>query len=181
MNTKLLLVALATASVCHPADAEVTHSDTNSFTSEFSVEVGQSPDKVYDIIVQDIGKWWSSGHTWSGDAKNLSIDPVAGGCFCEAMSDGSVLHLTVSFAKHGSLLRMRGALGPLQTLPVQGVQTWKMSEGEDGATKLSLTYQVSGSIPGGLESWAAAVDGVLGEQFHRLVRFAETGSPAEDP
>jgi hypothetical protein len=71
---------------------------------------------------------------------------------------------------------MIGALGPLQTMAVTGSMTWQMEE-SGGATKLTLTYAVSGYLPGGLQALAGPVDGVLGEQFQRLKTYIETGAP----
>ena len=36
--------------------------------------------EVYDALVGQIGSWWNPEHTYSHDAKNLSIDPRPGGC-----------------------------------------------------------------------------------------------------
>ena len=34
--------------------------------------------------------WWDGQHTYSGDAKNLSLRAVPGGCFCERLADGDL-------------------------------------------------------------------------------------------
>ena len=44
--------------------------------------------KVYEALVAQIGSWWNPEHTYSHDAKNLSIDPRPGGCFCEKLPNG---------------------------------------------------------------------------------------------
>jgi hypothetical protein len=41
-----------------------------------------------------------------------------------------------------------------------------------------LTYAVNGSSTSALDKSAAPVDGVLAEQFERLVRYIETGKAA---
>ena len=62
-----------------------------------------------------------------------------------------------------------GALGPLQTMPVNGRMIWKIEPGESGS-RISFTYHVFGHPEGGFEGIAAAVDGVIGEQLERLAR-----------
>ena len=71
---------------------------------------------MYNSIVDDVGLWWDSSHTFSGNAENLSIDDKAGGCFCENLENGgSVRHLEVVFVDPGKTLRMIGGLGPLSS------------------------------------------------------------------
>jgi uncharacterized protein YndB with AHSA1/START domain len=121
-----------------------------------------------------VERWWNDRHTWSGSAKNLSLQADASGCFCERWDGSAVEHGRVVYLVKGSTLRLSAALGPLQALPVQGVLTFAMVE-RAGKTILQVTYRVGGAAPE-LEALAPAVDGVIGEQVDRLVRFAETGS-----
>src|ERR1700760_2531141 len=38
-------------------------------------------------------KWWNGEHSYSGSASNMTLDPVAGGCWCEKLpAGGSVQH-----------------------------------------------------------------------------------------
>ena len=60
----------------------------NGFLVKFEVSVNAPVAKVYDALVGQIGSWWDSEHTYSGDAKNLSIDARPGGCFCEKLPNG---------------------------------------------------------------------------------------------
>ena len=49
------------------------------------------------------------------DAKNLSIDARPGGCFCEKLPNGGgVEHARVVYVAPREVLRLSGALGPLQ-------------------------------------------------------------------
>lgn len=75
---------------------------------------------------------------------------------------------------------MRGALGPLQGLGVEGAMTLSLAPAGNG-TDLSLIYNVGGYLKDGFTSWAAPVDGVLHEQMARLKAFVETGSPEAKP
>ena len=109
----------------------------------------------HDALVRAVGLWWSPSHTFSGDARNLSIDARPGGCFCEKCpSGGGIEHLRVVHAAPDRLLRLAGG------------------------TRLELSYSVGGFMPDGFEKIAPAVDRVLGEQAQRLKLFVETGKPA---
>jgi hypothetical protein len=54
--------------------------------------------------------------------------------------------------------------------------SWTLAE-KDGATMLAWIYDVGGYAKGGLDKWAAPVDGVLAEQLGRLRKYVETGKP----
>jgi hypothetical protein len=119
--------------------------------------------------------WWSPDHTWSKDAKNLSID--SSGCFCERLKRGAVRHMTVVFAEQDKAVRMSGALGPLQFTGASGHLGVTLTPAGEG-TDVVMTYDVGGYAKGGLaETYAAPVDKVLGEQLARLKKSAETGKP----
>ena len=124
-----------------------------------------------------VGSWWNPQHSWSGDAKNLSIDARAGGCFCEKLpGGGEVEHMRVVFFAPPKTLRLSGALGPLQSSGLAGSMTWEIKPAPDGVD-LGVSYVVGGYTPGGFEKLAQIVDRVLGEQFERLTRLVESGSP----
>ncbi len=126
---------------------------------------------VYQALTEEVSEWWDAAHTLSGSSSNLSIEARAQGCFCEALaSGGSVRHLTVVNADPGKLLRLSGGLGPLQAEAVTGSMSWTLEEVDSG-TRLTLTYNVSGSVDGGLDTWAAAVARVLREQLDGLAAF----------
>jgi len=126
---------------------------------------------------EDRFSWWDPEHTFSGSADRLSIDDRPGGCFCEEMPDGGgVRHMVVAWTDQASRLRLEGALGPLQALAVTGTLTWTLAETE-GRTRIEAIYTVGGYAPGGLEAFAAPVDGVINLQVQRLKSFIETGRP----
>ena len=150
---------------------------SNGFLVKFEVSVNAPAAKVYDALVGQIGSWWDSEHTYSGDAKNLSIDARPGGCFCEKLPNGGgVEHARVIYVAPREVLRLSGAFGPLQASGVAGTLTWKLTSGTDN-TRLQLSYSVGGFIDGGFEKIAPAVEGVLRGQLDRLKQFAETGKP----
>jgi uncharacterized protein YndB with AHSA1/START domain len=96
----------------------------NGFEVATMATIAAPPDRVYAVF-GEVGHWWDSSHTFSRDAANLSMELRAGGCFCERLKDGgSVQHLQVVYAAPGQELRLRGALGPLQTEGVDGTLSW---------------------------------------------------------
>jgi uncharacterized protein YndB with AHSA1/START domain len=149
----------------------------DGFLVKFEVSVNALAAKVYDALVGQIGSWWDPQHTYSGDAKNLSIDARPGGCFCEKLpKSGGIEHARVIYVAPREILRLSGALGPLQPSGVAGTLTWKLTSGTDN-TRLELSYSVGGFIDGGFEKIAPAVESVLRVQLDRLKQFAETGKP----
>lgn len=161
-----------------PVRAAVADSAANGFTVKLEFNIQAPPQKVYRQLVHDVGDWWNSMHSFSGDAHNLSIDDKAMGCFCEKLpSGGSVKHLEVVYADPGKKLVLRGALGPLQSIAATGSMTIQLTPAGDG-TKLSVEYTVTGYMAGGMNTWAAPVDSVLNEQFTRLKSLVETGKAA---
>lgn len=170
---------LAASSACLAVGgthAEVTQVGATGFTSQFREEIQASGDGVWKTLVQ-LPRWWSSSHTYSGQASNLSLDVQAGGCWCERWGDGqSVQHGTVVLVMPGKVLRLLGNFGPLQELPASGVLTFAIAT-QEGKTTLRMTYRVAGPVEAGLERLAPLVDRVMGEQYMRLKALAETGRP----
>ncbi len=70
---------------------------------------------MFRRLSEQIGRWWDPAHTFSGQAANLTIDPRAGGCFCETLTTGSVQHMIVSHIDAPRMLVLQGGLGPLGT------------------------------------------------------------------
>jgi hypothetical protein len=162
------------------ARGEVIDSSALGFTVRNVVQISATLQSVYDNLVRDVGRWWNPAHTFSGDARNLSIDAAAGGCFCEELKNGgSVRHMIVVFANPGSVLRLEGAIGPMQPMGVTGSMTWSLVKSGDG-TNLELTYSVGGYSPHGLQKIAVAADDMLSEQMGRLKNFVETGNASTE-
>lgn len=154
------------------AAAEVISVAGNGFEVRETAHVAASPDKVYAVLLLP-AQWWSSDHTFSGDAANLSLDARAGGCWCETLAGGgSVQHLQVVYVLPGKVLRLRGALGPFQGLAVDGVMTWSVKGGTDG-TDISFTYSVGGYSKDGFDALSKATDHVLGDQIEHLKKFLD--------
>ena len=161
-----------------PLAAEVTGGGPDSFVSRHEVVVKASPKEVWLALISPAG-WWTSEHTWSGDAANLTLTPQAGGCFCEKIPEvdepgrftleGSVEHMRVIQAYPERALRMQGALGPLQSEPVSGILTIAISEVEQG-TRIVWEYNVGGPMRYELPVIARLVDGVIGLQITSLAK-----------
>jgi len=158
------------------AHATVTDSAPGGFALTETVHIAAPRDKVYAALIAP-SYWWSSSHSFSGNAANFTLDARAGGCWCETLPNGgSAEHLTVVYVKPGETLRLRGALGPFQSFAVDGVMTWTLKDSGAG-TDLTLTYLVGGYMKGGFDNISKVADGVLAEQATRLQHFVETGSP----
>jgi len=160
------------------AQADVVNSAADGFTVKATVNIHASPADVYRKIVKEVGNWWDSGHTFSGDAHNMSIDERPMGCFCEKLSgNGAIRHMEVIYFQPGKVLRMSGGIGPLQSMAVSAVATFNLSSDGDG-TKLEFIYSVGGYSPTGLDKIAPVANSVLTEQITRLKNYIETGNPA---
>ena len=176
MKRMLALILSAAAGLAGPACAEVLDANASGFQLRDSVSVAAPPAQVYAALGQ-IQRWWNSQHTFSGSAANLSLDLKAGACFCETLpGGGSVRHMVVAAAMPGKLLRLEGALGPLQSEGAAGSLSWALAAKGQGAD-LVLTYTVGGYSKRGWPAWAPDVDQVLQEQLSRLKNYVETGKP----
>jgi carbon monoxide dehydrogenase subunit G len=163
-----------------PAAAEVTSQGESGFATAGSVTVAVTPGEAWAALIEP-KLWWNPEHSWSGDGANLSLDPHAGGCFCEALADGgSVEHMRVIHAAPGKQLRMAGALGPLQGEALAATLSVTL-EPEGEGTKIAWAYKVGGYTDLPIEQIAPAVDAVISQQFHRLAAHlgSRTAAPAD--
>jgi uncharacterized protein YndB with AHSA1/START domain len=112
--------------VAAPAAAAVVDSQPNGFAIHQVVQIAAPPEKVFAALIRP-ELWWSSGHTFSGNAANLSLDARAGGCWCERLANGgSVQHGIVVYVAPNEMLRTRGPFGPFQNQGVDGALTWSL-------------------------------------------------------
>ena len=157
------------------AGAAVLDAEPSGFTTVNEATIDASRAIVWQAAVAEIDRWWSSAHTVAGEAGRLKIDARPQGCFCENFGeDSGVVHLTVTMVNPTVVLRLSGGLGPLGLMGVNGNMTWEFFDVED-RTRVKFTYAVGGYRPGGLDSIAKAVDGVIGEALLRLKAYVETG------
>jgi len=177
----IVIAALICSAFPGASRADVADSSASGFTIKITLYVKAVPADVYNKMIKNVGDWWDSNHTFSGNSHNLYIEERPMGCFCEKLpNQGAVRHMEVIFLQPGKLIRMSGALGPLQSLAVSAVGTFTLSPTHEG-TRLDLTYVVGGYSPQGLNSIAPLADGVLTTQLQRLQRYIETGNPADPP
>jgi len=176
MKLPLTLVVIGALIIASPSVAEVRETQQNGFTIETTVMADASPAAVYRKLVKVAG-WWDHAHTWSGSAGNLRLWPEAGGCFCEKLAhNGSVEHARVIFAQPGKMLRLEGALGPLQDMAVSAVLTFSLAPDGSG-TRIKMTYRVAGSLTMDPAKLAPLVDQVMATQLGRLRSFAGGAPP----
>ena len=189
IRTVALAIGAAASLAPLTATAEVVKQDDAGFVTRDTKVVEASPRETWMALISP-AKWWSATHTWSGDAANLSITPQADGCFCERIPEvetadevglaGSVRHAVVVYAAPDKALRMRGALGPLQSEAATGVLTIALDEVEQG-TAITFEYVVGGYMRYEIPTIAQAVDGVMSQQLAGLAALlGPVDAPAEE-
>lgn len=161
---RAILAAAAAAALAVPAAAKVTDQTAGGFTVVLEGDIALAPDEAWTRFV-DIGSWWSSGHSFSGDAGNMTITAQPGGCWCEKLPEGGfVEHMGVAFAAPGKMLVLKGGMGPLVFMGATGSLVVKFDP-TDAGTHLTMTFAVGGYDPAGWADLSKAVDGVLTEQL----------------
>jgi hypothetical protein len=164
----LLSRAIATLAACSPPYADVVAKAPDGMTIRIVAEAPIDRDAAWARLV-DVESWWDGSHSYSGDAKSLSLDARAGGCWCEIWSGGEVEHGRVVMVMPKQTLRVDGAFGPMQELGVSAAMTFTLADGSTpGKTKLMLDYKAAGSSLSGLDLLAPIVDQVLAEQVKRF-------------
>jgi len=168
-----LLAAILASSLATPSAAKLIDQTEAGFTSAHSARVAASPDDVWKMLRMP-QNWWSGEHSWSGDATNFWMDTQAGGCFCEKLPGGegqmgSVQHARILFAKPGEMLRLSGALGPLQGEAVTGTLTIQIKPAEGGSV-IRFDYAVGGYMRFKVADIAPTVDKVMGVQLAGLAK-----------
>lgn len=154
------------------AKAEVVQKAPQGFVVRTAVEVGVSPETVWSTLIAPSG-WWSPEHSFSGSAANFSLNLAPGGCFCEklparaAAKAGGVVHMQVVYFEPGRVLRLTGAIGPLQSEAVNGVWTITLKN-DGGKTRVLFEYVVGGFMRYTTDQIAPVVDKVLTSQLLRL-------------
>ena len=167
MNLKAVGLAFAFALAGGAAQADVKASAPDGLIIQIKTEVALDRDDAWARLL-DVGSWWNGSHTYSGNAQFMSIDAVAGGCWCELWSGGEVEHGRVVFVMPKEAIRLSTALGPLQEMGVSGALTFTLSDGSSPAkTALTVDFKVSASSLSGLDKLAPIIDSVIAEQITR--------------
>jgi len=168
MRLALLIPALLAAS---PVSAAVLNASDHGFEIQHSVNLVVPQADAFAAFGQ-VGQWWSNEHTYSGDAKRMTLQMRPGGCFCEPLDGGGgVEHMRVTYLQPGERVVLTGSLGPLLYEATSGVMDVKV-ERIAGGSRVTLNYRVAGFANGGAEKLAPLVDQVLGEQMKRFRVYA---------
>ena len=187
-TTKTVAALLAALTpMAAPSKAEVIAQSDVGFVVKLITETTAQPADAWRMLVAP-AKWWSSDHTWSHDAANLYLDAQGSGCFCEKLPKpveapvgqriGSVEHMHVIYADpHRGILRMSGALGPLQGEALNGTLTVTLIKTETG-TRIDLEYVVGGYMRFKGAEIAPAVDTMLGQQLANLAAMLNVAPPS---
>lgn len=177
MRKFMLLFFVLGLAVDSDSRAEIVNAGPNGFSIRHIVDAPNVAPPVIWAALADVAKWWDPEHTYSGDARNLTLEPLVRGCFCEKLSlYAGIEHATVVYAQPAKTLRLLGALGPLQEFGVTGSLTWQI-DAAAGGSRVTMTYNVGGYADRPLSDWAPIVDEVLVLQAKRLGRFVTAGSP----
>lgn len=165
------VAVLVLASLCHTALAAVKDATAGGFTVENTEVVPVDADTAWKALVQDVDRWWPKDHSWWGQASKLSIDPRAGGCFCEIAGARQAQHMTVTFVDPGKTLRMIGGLGPLQGMGLSGALEFRLAPADGGGTRVTLFYRAGGYSPDDIGKFAPVVDKVQAQQLGGLAAY----------
>lgn len=162
--------------LAQPAQAEVIASTPGGFVVRLVTEVSAAPADAWKTMTSP-AQWWSSQHTFSGDAANLTFEPVVGGCFCETLprpegaaasqKAGGVQHMRVIYIEPPRAMRLVGALGPLQSEALSATMTMTVKPTEKGS-RILFEYVVGGYMRYKVEEIAPAVDNMLAGQLTSL-------------
>jgi len=168
--TMRILLGAAIAALPLTAGAEVKLAAADAMLIEHRYTIAAPAAKAWETLVHP-ERYWPADHTWSGKRESLSIDPVAGGCYCERWDGGSAVHGRVVMAVPGRTLTLSAALGPFLEMAISGILAVKLEE-KDGATTATVSYRVSGDPAHKLDALAPIVDQVLGMQFGAFAQEA---------
>ena len=166
LSFTILLAAGCTASV----NAEIVSASDGYFVLRHEGTTNLSPEATWERLVSP-ASWWHPDHTYSGDARNLSLQLTAGGLWREEWEGGSVAHGTVVYVDQGKTLRLEAPFGPLQGIGAYVIWTITLEPVAEG-TRIVFEESAIGPPAGDYEELAKAVDYVKGEAMRRLTGAA---------
>src|SRR5579864_644096 len=88
MRSNTVTLAILFVTLAAPLRGEVIESTAAGFLVRNTASINAPPAKVYAALTDGVGGWWDPVHTFSHNARNLSVDAKPGGCFCERLPDG---------------------------------------------------------------------------------------------
>jgi hypothetical protein len=160
-------LALLTAS---SAAAEVIARTADSFTLRYEMGAEIDPSDIPGSLV-DVGRWWDSAHTYSGDAANITVDLTPGGCWCEKLADGAQFEHARVVSIAADRIVFDAPFGPLKGKATSAVL---MVSWPPAAAGWTPTWVMTVEGPG-LGAMADDVDSVMGAGFQRWLRYLERG------
>jgi hypothetical protein len=163
-----IVLALLLALPCLAAQAAVLDSSPAGFTLQNTVTVPVDAKTAWNGLLKHVDAWWPKDHSWFGGT--FSLEPRAGGCFCERSGQRQAQHMTVAFVDPPGTLRLLGGLGPLQGMGLHGAMDWTF-ESVEGGTRITLRYVAGGYTTSDLVKFAPVVDRVQGQQLGALAEF----------
>jgi uncharacterized protein YndB with AHSA1/START domain len=170
-----IVLAAAACLLATSAQAAVLSTSSVGFQIENRATVAASPEQVWTAL-GEIGSWWSSEHTYSGSASNMTMPLKVGACFCEALPGGGVEHgRVIAVLPEQKLLRVQAALGPLQDKGVAAVLTFQVKP-ITGGSEIVESYNVGGATAEVIQM-APVVDQVLAAQLKGLKAYVDPHMP----
>lgn len=167
---KILIAAAALMFAATPVSAEVIARTADSFTLRYQSAMETTPEDILSSMTL-VGEWWDGAHSYSGDAKNITIDMTVGGCWCEKLADGTDFRHATVLAIEPDRLAFNAPFGPLNGKATRADFTvaWP---GDNKGWMVTWVMVIEGP---GLGAYADAVDGVMGAGFGRFTRYLEYG------
>lgn len=168
-------LAIAAVLLATSAHAAVVSMSGVGFQIENRTTVAATPEQVWTAL-SDVGGWWTSEHTYSGSASNMTMPLKVDACFCEALPGGGVEHgRVIAVLPEQKLLRVQAALGPLQDKGVAAVLTFQVKPAA-GGSEIIETYNVGGATAEVIQM-APVVDQVLAAQLKGLKAYVDPHMP----
>ncbi len=165
-----MLAGLLLAGLPLAAAAEVKLASADAMLIRHEFRIAAPAARAWQSLLHP-ERWWPPDHTWSGRREALTLEAVAGGCFCERWDAGSAQHVRVVMAVPGRALKIDAALGPFLEMAISGILSVALEE-KDSVTTAVVTYRVSGDPAHQLDRLAPIVDQVLGMQFGAFAQDA---------
>ena len=157
--------------IAAPASADVVGASAHGFELSFTINLTVTPEVAFSAFA-NMPAWWNADHTYSGDARNLSLALTPGGCFCERFpKGGGIEHMRATYLDPGKRIVMTGSLGPLLYDATSAVMDVEVKS-QAGGSQLTLNYRAAGFARGNGAASAPMVDKVLADQLRRYRAFA---------
>lgn len=163
---KIGVLFIMTMLMVMPSQAEIVSSSASHYVLRHEAKSELDIEALWERLIEP-SLWWHPEHTYSGDSKNLSLEPKAGGLWREDWNENSVEHGRVINVATGKMIRLDAPFGPLQEMAVTTI--WTITIKADGDHSIIVFDEIAnGSSLSGLDELAKAVDFVKSEAIVRL-------------